>query len=233
MPEAAADAGSARIRFARAMARRDPALRLYALLDADTCARHGTVLLDVALAWRDAGIKLVQYRDKTASRATVLETAQSLRAIFPAGEYLLLLNDDPRLALEAGLDGAHVGQGDMPAQEARRVLGPDHILGISTHTPDEALAAGALDVDYLAIGPVFATTTKADASTPVGLCGVQAAKAVARKPLVAIGGIAPAQCRPVLQAGADSVALISALFPVDKRPGAFTQQAQDILAALK
>ena len=215
------------------MAQADATLRLYAILDAESCSRHGLPLLDVARAWRAAGIQLLQYRDKSASRTVLLESAKALRAMFPAGEAFLLLNDFPGLAAEAGFDGAHVGQTDASIGAARQLLGPDAILGISTHTADEALAATETDADYIAIGPVFATQSKADAQAPVGMCGVQAAKAVVRKPLVAIGGIAPAQCRQVLRAGADAVALISALLPQKDVFGGVTQRAQDILGALK
>lgn len=178
-------------------------------------------------------MQLVQYRDKTARRDAVVQHAAALRNIFPPGEAFLLLNDYPKLVPEVGFDGAHVGQGDQAVEEARAQLGPDRILGISTHTADQALAASATEVDYVAIGPVFATATKQDAESPVGICGVQAAKAVTRKPLVAIGGITPAQCQQVLLAGADAVVLISALLPSDHGIQAVTQRAQDILAGLK
>ncbi len=156
-----------------------------------------------------------------------------LRDVFPPGTALLLLNDDPEVAVECGFDGAHVGQTDTGVSTARAVLGPARILGVSTHTPDQALAAGAADVDYVAIGPVFETRTKPDAESPVGVCGVQAARAVVRKPLVAIGGIGPGRGRQVLQAGADAVAYISALLPEEQGMQAVLQRARDILAGLK
>ena len=233
MSDAATQAGGPRIQFARRMAQKDAALRLYAILDAESCERRGLPLLEVARAWRAAGVQLLQYRDKSASRAVILANARTLRDILPAGEAFLLLNDYPDLVAEANFDGAHVGQNDTPVDLARRCLGSERILGISTHTADEALAASATDVDYFAIGPVFSTSTKADAEAPVGLCGVQAAKAVSSKPLVAIGGVGPAQGRQVLQAGADSVALISALLPHKHSLEAVTERAQDILASLK
>ncbi len=224
---------SARIGFARRIASGDASLRLYAILDAESCARHNLPLLDVAKAWRDAGVQLVQYRDKTAPRHALLQNAVALRKIFPKGEAFLLLNDHPDLVPELEFDGAHVGQGDLGVQRARAQLGRDRMLGISTHTADQALAASATDVDYVAIGPVFITATKPDAAPPVGICGVQAAKAVTRKPLVAIGGIARTQCRQVLLAGADAVVLISALLPQEPGICAVKQRAQDILAGLK
>ena len=206
---------SARIRFARRIASGDASLHLYAILDAESCARKNFALLAVAQAWRDAGIQLLQYRDKLASREVILQNAQALRKLCPAGEVFLLLNDHPDLVAAAGFDGAHVGQTDAAVDEARAHVGSDCILGISTHTADDALAANSTDADYIAIGPVYTTRSKADAESPVGLCGVQAARAVTRKPLVAIGGITAAQGRAVLHAGADSIAVISALLHDD------------------
>ncbi len=195
--------------------------------------RLGLPLLDIAQAWRDVGIQLVQYRDKTADRETIRKNALVLRAIFPVGEAFLLLNDHPELASEVDFDGAHVGQTDMAIELARQQLGPERILGVSTHTADQALAANGTEADYLAVGPVFTTTTKADTASVVGMCGVHAARAVVRKPLVAIGGIGLEQVRDVLCAGADAVALISALLPRERGLHAVTKRAQDILAALK
>ena len=224
---------TARIDFARRMAKHDPSLRLYAILDAESCARRNLPLLEVAGAFRTAGVQLLQYRDKIAFPAVLRATAIALRELFPPGEAFLLLNDHSELAEECNFDGAHVGQTDTPIDVARAHLGPDRILGLSTHTPDQALAADSTEADYLAIGPVYATQTKPDAEPPVGLCGVQAAKAITRKPLVAIGGITAAQGRAVLHTGADSIALISALLPHEHNLHAVTQRARDILAALK
>lgn len=216
------------------MASSDAALRLYAILDAESCARRGFDMLDVARAWRDAGIALVQYRDKVASRGEVLANALKLCSIFEeSGSAFLLLNDYPDMVAECGFDGAHIGQGDLHAAAARDLLGEDRILGVSTHSADQALAASASDVDYVAVGPVYTTQTKLDAEPSIGLCGVQAAAAVVRRPLVAIGGIAPQQGSDVLRAGATSVAMISALLPHEHGHAAFTRRAQDILAGFK
>ncbi len=197
------------------MAGHETALRLYAILDAEACALRQLPLLDVARAFRAAGVQLLQYRDKTAVLAVLRANAVALRALFPPGECFLVLNDHPQVAAECGFDGAHVGQSDASVDDARARLGPDRILGLSTHTMDQIVAASQQDVDYVAIGPVFATASKADAESPVGLSGVQAARAVVRGPLIAIGGIAASQCRDVLQSGADAVALISALLSDD------------------
>lgn len=225
--------GSQRVRFARRMAAGDASLRLYAILDGESCLRRWLDLFEVASAWRDAGVRLVQYRDKLATKKQVLERALRLRGMFPQGEAFLILNDYPELVAESGFDGVHVGQGDAGVAEARSAVGPDRMIGVSTHSADQALMAGESDVDYVAIGPVFGTVTKLDAEPVVGLCGVQAARAVARKPLVAIGGIGLERAREVRSAGADAVAVISGLLPEEDDAAAFMRRAQDFLQRLK
>lgn len=221
-----------RVRFARQIAAHDGALRLYALLDAETCTRRGVQMRDVASSWRNAGVRLIQYRDKVADDQSVLRTARELREVFPAGDAFLILNDRPDLVEACGFDGAHIGQADRSVQQARAILGPDRLLGVSTHSADQVLEGQGADVDYIAIGPVFHTGTKLDADPVVGLCGVQAARAVTGKPLVAIGGIRLGDARAVEMAGADSVAVISALLP-SSNLAEIVETAQDFLARLK
>ncbi|WP_419806898.1 thiamine phosphate synthase [Terriglobus sp.] len=223
---------SPRIAFARRIAAHDPTLRVYAILDADTCVRRNLPLLETVQAWREAGIQIIQYRDKAAGPDTLRRNARALRDIFPQGEAFLILNDHPDLISECDFDGAHIGQTDITASEARRHLGPDRILGVSTHSADQALAANSTEADYVAVGPVFATSTKANAEQVVGLCGVQAARAVTTKPLVAIGGIGLGDARSVQTAGADSVAVVSALLP-SSNLAEVKARAQDFLARLK
>lgn len=225
--------GAQRVRFARRMAAGDASLRLYAILDGESCARRGLDLFTVASAWRDAGVGLVQYRDKLATKEQVLERALRLREMFPPGDVFLVLNDYPGMVAESGFDGVHVGQRDAGVAEARAAVGPDRIVGVSTHSADQAMAAGESDVDYVAIGPVFGTVTKLDAEPVVELCGMQAARAVVRKPLVAIGGIGVERVREVRRSGADTVAVISGLLPKAGGAAAFTRRAQDFLLALK
>ncbi|MEK6399162.1 MAG: thiamine phosphate synthase [Terriglobus sp.] len=190
--------------------------RLYAILDAESCARRGLALVDVAETWRDAGIALVQYRDKVASDSDVLKNAALLRQVF-GREVTLILNDRVHLLAASGFDGVHVGQGDASIADVRAVIGPDAVLGISTHNPAQFTDADALDVSYVAVGPVFATSTKLDADPVVGLDGVVLARSLTRKPLVAIGGITATNATSVIEAGADSVALISGLLDGDVR----------------
>ena len=202
---------SVREQFARRIASGDASLRLYAILDAESCARRGLAPVDVARAWREAGVSLLQYRDKTGSDDDVLRTADEVAAVFRTAGSILLLNDRVPLLERSGWDGVHVGQGDMPVSAAREQIGEERLLGLSTHTPEQAEVAGREAIDYVAIGPVFATSTKLDAEPVVGLCGLQAVRALVRRPLVAIGGIRSVTARSVVAAGADSVAVISGL----------------------
>jgi thiamine-phosphate pyrophosphorylase len=206
--------------------------RLYPILDADALARAGVPLAMAAHAFRDAGVRWLQYRDKRASDAEVAERMRELRAIFPAGEAMLLLNDRVHLCEAMGADGVHIGQEDMAAKRARRILGPERLLGVSTHNVKQlraALKTGA--ADYLAIGPVFATGSKNNPDPVVGLEGVKAARALTRLPLVAIGGITKENGREVIEAGADSVAVISGLLPEDGK--GMAERVRDFLAFLR
>ena len=130
----------------------------------------------------------------------------------------LILNDRADLAVLANFDGVHVGQGDLSPEDARRVVGTDRIVGVSTHTDEQVRIADQSCADYIAIGPVFATGTKLNPDPVVGLEGVRRARALTTKPLVAIGGITRDNARSVIDAGADSVAVISALFAPDEIP---------------
>ena len=206
--------------------------RLYPILDADALARAGVPLAMAAYALRDAGVRWMQYRDKRASGAEVVERMRELRAIFPAGEATLLLNDRVHLCQGVGADGVHIGQEDLAAKRARKILGPERLLGVSTHSVKQlraALKTGA--ADYLAIGPVFATGSKDNPDPVVGLEGVKAARALTRLPLVAIGGITSENGREVIEAGADSVAVISGLLPGDGKRMA--ERVRDFLAFLR
>jgi thiamine-phosphate pyrophosphorylase len=158
-----------------------------------------------------SGVTLLQYRNKTGTEAEVLVDALVLREAVLRGRCALILNDYPELAVEAGFDGVHVGQQDMAPEGARAILG-NGILGVSTHNPEQLAAADLTSADYLAIGPVFATSSKQNPDPVVGLDGVRLARGLTKKPLVAIGGITLENCKAVLDAGADSVAVISSLF---------------------
>jgi thiamine-phosphate pyrophosphorylase len=204
--------------------------RLYAIVDAGVLAAPGVALEGFAHELRAAGVELVQYRDKTGSPQAVLRAASTLREIFSGTACRLILNDRADLAVLAEFDGVHVGQGDLTPGDARRVVGPGRIVGISTHTDAQVRAADLTGADYIAIGPAFATGTKPDAEQVVGLEGIRRARALTAKPLVAIGGITRANARSVIDAGADSVAVISALLA----PGESVEQAaRDFLELLR
>ena len=187
--------------------------RLYPILDASLLLRAGLSIEGFARELREAGVRFLQYRDKEAADEVLLERAAMLRQIFPPSDSCLVLNDRVSFVLSSGYDGLHVGQEDLPPTAARALLGPDVLLGVSTHGESQLLSADNGPADYVAIGPVYATLSKAVPDPLVGLEGVRAARALTTKPLVAIGGISRTNCAAVLEAGADSVAVISDLIP--------------------
>ena len=156
------------------------------------------------------GVTVLQYRNKSANAGEMLEQARELKRRL-GGSVKLIMNDRADICLAAGFDGVHVGQEDLSPQGARKVIGDRLWLGVSTHNAEQIKTAEKTDADYLAIGPVFSTASKVNPDPVVGLEGVRKARALTRKPLVAIGGINRANCRSVIEAGADSVAVISDL----------------------
>ena len=186
--------------------------KLYAIVDAEVLRARGLGLREFALELKAAGVGLMQWRDKVGSPQEVLAGAAVLREVFERTGCRLIMNDRADLAVLAGFGGVHVGQGDLAPEDAKRVVGMDRWVGVSTHTEAQVRVAGAGCADYVAIGPVFATGTKVDAEAVVGLEGVRRARALTAKPIVAIGGITRENARSVIDAGADSVAVISGLF---------------------
>lgn len=189
-------------------------LRLYALVDP---ARAGGVALEV-LARRvvSGGATLVQLRDKLGNTRRLVEEARAVREALRGTGVPLIINDRVDVALAAGADGVHVGQEDMAVEDARRLLGRDAIIGLSVKTIAQAEAAPVHLLDYVAIGGVFATTSKENPDPPVGVEGLRAIVAVVRKrapglPIGAIAGIDAGNAASVIAAGADGVAVISAL----------------------
>ena len=154
------------------------------------------------------GASLIQLREK---RMPALEFYEQAKAAREPGVQLIV-NDRVDIALAVGAAGVHLGQDDMPPDAARKLLGPQAIIGYSTHNVDQAISATKLPIDYLAIGPIFSTTTKSDTAPVLGFEGLRAVRrAIGEFPLVAIGGITFTNAREVIDAGADSVAVISAL----------------------
>ena len=183
--------------------------RLYPILDA-VCFPDANAMLAAAEELAAAGCALLQYRNKQGTARQMLEEARELRARLGVS-VKLIMNDRADLCLAAGFDGLHLGQDDLLPKSARRILGPDRWLGVSTHNPEQLAEADKASADYLAIGPIFATTSKANPDPVVGLEGLRRARELTRKPLVAIGGITRANARSVIDAGADAVAVISDL----------------------
>ncbi len=186
--------------------------KLYAIVDADVATSAGWRVPDLADAYLQAGVRLLQVRAKHASARDVLAWTEAIARV--AGEAWVIVNDRVDIAMVAGTRHVHLGQDDLPVAEARMLLGPDAVIGLSTHTPDQVDAACALPLDYVAIGPVFGTQTKVTGYEAVGLAGVRQAHAAAHAagvPVVAIGGITLDTAPDVIAAGASSVAVITDL----------------------
>lgn len=188
----------------------DPrALRLYVVSDPELVGRRSVEeVCRLALA---AGVGVFQLRDKRASTRALIEQAGRLTAIAEEHGASLVVNDRVDVALAAGAHGVHLGQDDMPLADARRLLGPDLIIGVSVRTPAEAREAELGGATYVAANLVFATATKTDIDVPLGLSGVRALRAACRLPLVAIGGIDADNGAEVIAAGADGLAVVSAV----------------------
>jgi thiamine-phosphate pyrophosphorylase len=179
---------------------------LYVILDA---ALLTSSELDVARKLSDAGVRLFQYRNKRGSSRELLQASSALAAELAQRGALLFVNDRPDVAFLSGASGVHVGQKDLPVAESRTVLGQGKFLGISTHNLRQFRAAAETDADYVALGPVFDTDSKANPDPVVGTAMIREARKLTRKPIVAIGGITLDRAKEVMEAGADSVAVIS------------------------
>jgi thiamine-phosphate pyrophosphorylase len=155
-------------------------------------------------------VTLLQYRNKSGNARQMLDQARELKRRVGASARLIM-NDRADLVLAAGFDGVHVGQDDLSPESVRGIIGPDRWMGVSTHNPEQLREADLTSADYLAIGPVFSTSSKDKPDPVVGLEGVRQARLLTHKPLVAIGGITRANAASVIEAGADSVAVISDL----------------------
>ena len=183
--------------------------RLYAILDTK-CFVNTEAVLGTAEELFASGVALIQYRNKSGDARVMLEQARELKKCL-GSSVRLIMNDRADLALGAGFDGVHVGQDDLSPESVRKIIGPERWLGVSTHNPEQVADADKTSADYLAIGPVFSTSSKERPDPVVGLEGVRRARRLTRKPLVAIGGITRANAPSVIEAGADSVAVISDL----------------------
>jgi thiamine-phosphate pyrophosphorylase len=183
--------------------------RLYAIIDS-SCFLHADALFAAAQELEAGGSSLLQYRNKSGNARIMLEQGRELRRRLGRG-VKLIMNDRADLCLAAGFDGVHVGQDDLSPGSVRGIVGPEFWLGLSTHNPEQFESADATSADYVAVGPVFSTQSKDQLDPVVGLAGVRRARELTRKPLVAIGGITRGNAASVIEAGADSVAVISDL----------------------
>src|ERR1044072_3302937 len=183
--------------------------RVYALTDIRLSGLSHPEQVELLSA---GGATLIQLREKELSPREFYEQAKTAVDVAVRRGVQLIINDRVDVALAVGAAGVHLGQDDMPPEAARKLLGPNALIGYSTHNVEQAIAAAKLPIDYLAVGPIFATTTKSDTAPVLGLHGLRVVReAVGAFPLVAIGGITHANARQVIQAGADSVAVISAV----------------------
>jgi thiamine-phosphate pyrophosphorylase len=182
---------------------------LYLVTDRALCG-HRTVEEVVLMALR-GGASCIQLREKEASTRDFVEQAQRIKAIMVPFRASLIINDRIDVALAVGAHGVHIGQQDMPFEIARRLLGPRAIIGLSVETWEDVERAGALDVDYLGVSPVFETPTKSDTKGHWGLEGLSRIRAATHRPLVAIGGLHAGNAAEVIRAGADSIAVVSAI----------------------
>ena len=181
--------------------------RLYAILDPAQIPQRPVVeVCDILLA---AGVRLIQYRNKNAPSRTVYEHCVELARRAQHGGARFIVNDRADIARASGADGVHVGQDDLPVELARAVVGAGKWVGFSTHNLEQVASADKTSADYIAFGPIFATSSKENPDPVVGIEGLRRARGITRKPLIAIGGITLEKVPEVLAAGADSVAVIS------------------------
>jgi thiamine-phosphate pyrophosphorylase len=182
--------------------------RLYVILDPGLTT---TPERDCALCLAEAGVRLLQYRNKTASARQLLDSSRKLADILIPQGVSFFVNDRPDVAFLAGATGVHVGQEDLDVEATRSVIGSGKLVGVSTHNLEQFQRAAASSADYIAVGPIFSTSSKSNPDPVVGLDLVRKARALTQKPIVAIGGITLERAAQVIEAGADSVAVISGI----------------------
>jgi thiamine-phosphate pyrophosphorylase len=188
----------------------------YALyLVTDRVLARGRSVVDIVREGAQGGVTIVQLREKELPTRAFVALARELHALLAPLGVPLIVNDRLDVALAAQAAGVHVGQDDMPVAVARRLLGPDHLLGVSVSTADEARAAEAAGADYLGVSPIFPTPTKSDTPAATGLAGLARIRAATRLPLVGIGGLNAGNAADVLGAGADGIAVVSAILSAD------------------
>ncbi|MBZ5700951.1 MAG: thiamine phosphate synthase [Acidobacteriia bacterium] len=202
--------------------------RLYVILDAAQLASGET---DSAQMLIESGVRLIQYRSKKVSAREQLRVSTWLAERFLPNGVTFFVNDRPDVAVLAGASGVHVGQEDLGVEDARRIVGREKWIGVSTHNADQVRRAAESSADYIAVGPIYATTTKENPDPVVGTKLIREARALTEKPLVAIGGITLERAREVLAAGADSLVVIGDIWRAAD-PRARIRQYQELLAAI-
>jgi len=199
---------------------------VYLVTDRDLCCNRS--LLDIVLQAVQSGTAYVQLREKDLSTRDFVEEAIAVKKLLLPFHVPLIINDRIDVALACGADGVHIGQNDMPYETARRLMGDRAMIGLSVETWADVEASQNLDVDYIGVSPVFPTPTKTDTKEAWGLEGLQKIKSFSRHPLVAIGGINECNARTVVQAGADCLAVVSAVCSADD-PAAAVINLNDII----
>jgi thiamine-phosphate pyrophosphorylase len=182
--------------------------RLYVILDA---ALITSPERDCAASLAEAGVRLLQYRNKSALARQYLDSSRALAELLSPRGVSFFVNDRPDVVFLAGASGVHVGQDDLTVEQARRVLGPDKLVGVSTHNLEQFEKAAASSADYIAVGPIFSTSSKTNPDPVVGLDLLRRVRTLTDKPIVAIGGIALERAASAIEAGSDSVAVISGI----------------------
>lgn len=203
------------------------ALKLYLVTDRGLCP-EGRSLVQTVKEAVEGGVTMVQLREKDIDTRTFIEEALELKALLGPLGVPLIINDRVDVALASDADGVHIGQSDMPYAIARRLLGPDRIIGLSVENMDQVAQADALDVDYIGVSPVFATPTKTDTARPFGLEGLREAVKLSHHPTVAIGGMNALTAADVMATGTDGIAVVSAIIAAPD-PRAAAEELKNIV----
>ncbi|NCA82022.1 MAG: thiamine phosphate synthase [Opitutae bacterium] len=199
----------------------------------DRSLSRGRATVEIVRAAVAGGVTCVQLREKSCGTREFIEEARASVAVLRGAGVPLIVNDRVDVALAAGAAGVHLGQRDMALADARRLGPPGWIIGISAESVEDAIRAEREGADYIGVSPVFATPTKTDTAPPLGLEGLRAIRAVVKIPLVAIGGIHTGNARDVIRAGADGLAVVSAIASADSPRAAAAALRREIAAARK
>jgi len=199
---------------------------LYLVTDRGLCGEKS--LDEVVIHAVKGGVAYVQLREKAISTRLFVEEAKKIKKLLEPYKVPLIINDRVDVALACGAEGVHIGQEDMPYEIVRKLMGRNAIIGLSVETWEDVVASQELDISYIGISPVFATPTKTDTKGTWGLDGLAKIKAFSRHPLVAIGGLNESNIKEVVKAGADCIAVVSAICEADQ-PETVSRRLNDII----